>query len=107
MIASVARDSGRSVQSVGADSYALTLWAFLHGKDAEHIASLVREAERIDSAEMHTRGFLGGMPEIQKFRQEFRAKFRGPVTEATRAEMRREATQRYLKFEQAKKGLVS
>lgn len=77
MISSVARDSGRSVQAVGADSYALTLWAFLHGKDAQHLDGLTAEYERLELAEAVTRGFVGGTTEIEKLRKVWRQKLGG------------------------------
>lgn len=42
---------------MGADSYALTLWAFLHSQDAQHLASLVAEKEQIELAEKVALGF--------------------------------------------------
>lgn len=57
MIASVARDSGRSVADVGGESYALTLWAFLQGEDSKHLATLVAEKEQIELAELVALGF--------------------------------------------------
>lgn len=92
MIASVARESGRSVESVGADSYALTLWAYLHGKDAERLLEIAAELERIELAEMVTRGFHGKDPmkEINRFRDQWRAKL-GGVRDLTVDDVRRAA----------------
>ena len=51
MIASVARVSGRSLESVAADSYALTLYSHLQNQDIEYIESLKREQESLQLAE--------------------------------------------------------
>lgn len=53
MIAAVARASNRSVAVVGADSYALTLWAHLHGQDSEHLDALVEEKNRLEMSELN------------------------------------------------------
>lgn len=90
MIASVARDSGRSLASVAADSYALTLAAFLYSKDAERIESLSRQAEAIERAEMAA--FAFHKPDkLGQFRNRLRAEFTLPVSEKTREELNREA----------------
>jgi hypothetical protein len=52
VIAAVARASKRSVAEVGADSYALTLWAHLHAQDSEHLDALVDEKNRLEMADL-------------------------------------------------------
>lgn len=103
MIASVARASGRTVREVGADSYALTLWTYLHGKDAQHLEELVREAERIDLAEIVTRGYLGGTQAIVPFRNEFRAKIYATNEPVDIEELKRRADALWLLHESKKR----
>lgn len=62
----MAREHGRSIESVASDSYALTLWTYLQSEEAEHFASLVREFERIDAADMLTRGFIKGTQPVSE-----------------------------------------
>lgn len=102
MIASVARESGRTVQQVGADSYALTLWAFLHSKDAQRLESLVRQAEAIDAAEMIAFAFHDPK-KLNQFRQRLRSEFVLPVTEKTIEELSREADDLWRQHELAKR----
>lgn len=102
MIASVARDSGRAVKDVGADSYALTLWAFLHGKDAQHLDSLIREAERIDLADNIAVAFHDPQS-LAKVKTRFRSKLTVSVGPATREELSEEADELWQLHERGKR----
>lgn len=104
----MAREHGRSIASVASDSYALTLWTYLQSAEAAHFASLVREYERIDGADMITRGFIKGTAPMNDRFRKLVAKTSAPVRIETREEMSRRADDLWERHERAMKArLVS
>ena len=108
MIASVARVSGRSVESVASDSYALTLYTHLHNEDIEYRDSLRREEESITHAEMIAVAFHEPK-KLKGFRNSWRARaFPIPDIESVRERLSREAYELWQSHESAvKRRLVS
>lgn len=101
MIASVARESGRSVESVAGDSYALTLYAHLQYSDIEYQRSLLREEEAIAHAEMIAVAFHEPKS-LKSFRQNWRQRaYPIPNIESVRERMSREADELWAQHERA------
>lgn len=99
----MAREHGRSIREVASDSYALTLWTYLQSDEADSLAEFVREYERIDGADMITRGFIRGTPPIAQRFLELRQKATGPVMPETVAELSRRADDLWRQHERAMK----
>lgn len=78
MIASVAGFNPSEIQRVGRESYALTLWAFLHMQDSRHIASLNTERDSIDLASMIAVGFVDPK-NLRPFETNWKARATRPI----------------------------
>jgi hypothetical protein len=90
VIANVANFDPVRIPTVAAQSYALTLWGYLHSKDAKRLDALARQGDDIERAEMAA--FAFHMPDkLNQFRNRLRAEFTLPVTEKTREDLNREA----------------
>lgn len=106
MIASVAYRSGRTVESVANDSYALTLYAHLQYQDIDYQKSLLREEEAITQAEMMAVAFHDHK-KLQQYRNSWRLRA-FPIPETAREKLSREADELWLAHESAlKKRMVS
>lgn len=79
------------VDTVASLPYALTLWTFLQREEAEYFRGLVREYERLDEADMITRGFIQGTQPISDRFGKLISKTRAPVAQKTREQLERDA----------------
>lgn len=98
MVASVAGFDPARVAAVARSSYALTLWTYIQRKESERFDVLVREHERIDTADMITRGFIQGTKPLSDRLNSLLRKVDGPqVSHApeTKEEMMQRAREQY------------
>lgn len=100
MIASVAGFNPSEIRRVGRESYALTLWAFLHKQDAQRLESLTSEHDRISLAEMVAVGYHDPK-KLRNFDLIWRNKAIGSAVTRTREEMERDADSLFQQHAQA------
>jgi hypothetical protein len=95
------------VESVAALPYALTFWTYWQRDDAEYMAELRREDERIDEALMVTQGFISGTKPVVARAHALQFRTRKPLEQATREELSRAADELWARHESARNRPVS